>query len=204
MHDKYPMNTPIASTIKIPPIASLVPHSGSMLLLDRVVASDAERLQAEVAITPHTLFADENGVGSWIGIEYMAQAVAAYAGLHAYRTGQHNAVEASADSPVAEAPVSAPASTGTEASISASASVSTPACPVKIGFLLGSRRYTAKRGYFALGSTLQVHVLRLLQSENGLGSFECFIAEGEERIASATLTVFQPPDLTTFLEESAV
>jgi predicted hotdog family 3-hydroxylacyl-ACP dehydratase len=153
----------------IPPIASLVPHSASMLLLDRVVAADADSLQAEVGITAQTLFADANGVGSWIGVEYMAQAVAAFAGLVA-----HNA----------------------------SAGGSLPS--VKIGFLLGSRRYSASRGHFALGSTLQIHVLKLLQAENGLGSFDCFITDGDERIASATLTVFQPPDLATFLEESAV
>jgi predicted hotdog family 3-hydroxylacyl-ACP dehydratase len=163
----------------IPPIASLVPHSSSMLLLDRVVAADADSLQAEVDITAQTLFADANGVGSWIGVEYMAQAVAAFAGLVAHNAG---------------------ADTGTQTRAAAGASLS----PVKVGFLLGSRRYTASRGYFALGSTLQIHVLKLLQAENGLGSFDCSITDGEERIASATLTVFQPPDLATFLEESAV
>jgi predicted hotdog family 3-hydroxylacyl-ACP dehydratase len=164
-------NVQTASDQAMPPIASLVPHSASMLLLDRVIAANADSLQAEVGITSETLFADANGVGSWIGIEYMAQAVAAFAGLVAHRT-------------YADAPAGAPIQ------------------PVKIGFLLGSRRYTASRGYFALGSTLRIHVLRLLQAENGLGSFDCFIADGEERIASATLTVFQPPDLAMFLEES--
>jgi predicted hotdog family 3-hydroxylacyl-ACP dehydratase len=167
------MNPPGTPDATIPPIASLLPHSASMLLLDRVVAADIDRLQAEVTITPQTLFADANGVGSWIGIEYMAQAVAAFAGYHMHR-----------------------ADTGKQAGGSKN--------PSKIGFLLGSRRYTANQGHFALGSTLQIHVLRLLQAENGLGSFECFIADGEEQIASAILTVFQPPDLATFLEESAV
>jgi predicted hotdog family 3-hydroxylacyl-ACP dehydratase len=159
----------------LPPIASLVPHSASMLLLDRVVAADADSMQAEVGITSHTLFADANGVGSWIGVEYMAQTVAAFAGLAAHNAG-----------------------------VGAGPPAGAPVKPAKVGFLLGSRRYTASRGYFALGSTLRVHVLKLLQAENGLGSFDCFITDGEERIASATLTVFQPPDLATFLEESAV
>jgi predicted hotdog family 3-hydroxylacyl-ACP dehydratase len=170
MHNPHNPSTPSAT---IPPIASLLPHSASMLLLDRVVAADADRLHAEVAITPHTLFADANGVGSWIGIEYMAQAIAAFAGYHAHCTH-----------------------TGEQADGSNN--------PAKIGFLLGSRRYTANRDHFALGSTLQIHVQRLLQAENGLGSFDCFIADGEEHLASAILTVFQPPDLATFLEESAV
>jgi predicted hotdog family 3-hydroxylacyl-ACP dehydratase len=172
-------NTQTALNQTLPPIASLVPHSASMLLLDRVVAADADSMQAEVGITLQTLFADANGVGSWIGVEYMAQAVAAFAGLAAHNAG-----------------AGAGADTGTHADV--------PVKPAKVGFLLGSRRYTASRGYFALGSTLRIHVLKLLQAENGLGSFDCFITDGEERVASATLTVFQPPDLATFLEESAV
>jgi predicted hotdog family 3-hydroxylacyl-ACP dehydratase len=161
-----------------PPIASLVPHSASMLLLDRVVAADEDSLQAEVDITVRTLFADEDGVGSWIGIEYMAQAVAAFAG---YQAMQHAIQHA-------------------QANLSSGGA----AAPRKIGFLLGSRRYTANRGYFPLGSTLRIHVLRLLQADNGLGSFDCSIADGDDQIASATLTVFQPPDLATFLDEGAV
>jgi predicted hotdog family 3-hydroxylacyl-ACP dehydratase len=51
---------------------------------------------------------------------------------------------------------------------------------------------------------LHIHVKRLLQAENGLGSFECFIDDGAERIASATLTVFQPPDPEMFLKEGSV
>lgn len=165
-----------------PPVSRLVPHSGAMLLIDRVVAADADSLQAEVDITPAALFCGEDGVGSWIGVEYMAQAVAAYAGYQAMQASAAQAGHAE----------------------NASAASAPGAVKPKIGFLLGSRRYTASRGHFALGSTLRVHVLRLLQAENGLGSFDCFIADGDERIATATLTVFQPPDLATFLEEGAV
>jgi predicted hotdog family 3-hydroxylacyl-ACP dehydratase len=162
-------HTPHAPAAQLPPIASLVPHSASMLLLDRVTAADEETLQAEVAVTPHSLFAGADGVGSWIGIEYMAQAVAAYAGYHAARDSH-------------------------------SGGRGRPG----IGFLLGTRRYTASRGCFALGSILHIHVKRLLLAENGLGSFECFIDDGAERIASATLTVFQPPDPEMFLKEGSV
>ncbi|RXZ37095.1 3-hydroxylacyl-ACP dehydratase [Oxalobacteraceae bacterium CAVE-383] len=160
-----------------PPVASLVPHSASMLLLDRVVDADADSLQAEVDITATALFCGEDGVGSWIGIEYMAQAVAAFAGVQAMQQARKQGLQ---DGGAHEQ------------------------APRKIGFLLGSRRYTASRGHFAPGSTLRIHVQRLLQADNGLGSFDCSIAEGGERIASATLTVFQPPDLTAFLDEGAV
>jgi predicted hotdog family 3-hydroxylacyl-ACP dehydratase len=169
------MDSQTVAANAFPPITSLVPHSATMLLLDRVVAADVESLQAEVAITPQTLFADADGVGSWIGVEYMAQAVAAFAG--------YRAICAVTD---------------------AGSQIDTCVKSGKIGFLLGSRRYTANRGHFALGSVLHIHVRQLLQADNGLGSFECFIAIGDECVANATLTVFQPPDLAAFLEESAV
>ena len=75
-----------------PDIRSLVPHAGIMVLLDRVISVDAESLCAEVMITSHSLFyevtGDKEGVGAWVGIEYMAQAIAAYAGYHALRQGE--------------------------------------------------------------------------------------------------------------------
>ena len=38
-------------------------------------------MDAEVGIAEDSLFADKRGVPSWVGIEYMAQAIAAYGGL---------------------------------------------------------------------------------------------------------------------------
>ena len=71
----------------LPAIASLVPQQGTMALLDRLLAADAQTLCAEVAIRADTLFCDGAGVGAWIGIEYMAQAVAAHAGYAARLRG---------------------------------------------------------------------------------------------------------------------
>lgn len=62
-------------------VAELVPHSGKMSLLDNIVEYGDDWLSAEVYITADSMFADENGVPAWIGMEYMAQAVSAYAGL---------------------------------------------------------------------------------------------------------------------------
>jgi predicted hotdog family 3-hydroxylacyl-ACP dehydratase len=61
-------------------IAGLVPHSGRMLLLDAVLDAGAETLCAQVTIRPDSMFCGVEGVASWVGIEYMAQAVAAHAG----------------------------------------------------------------------------------------------------------------------------
>jgi predicted hotdog family 3-hydroxylacyl-ACP dehydratase len=73
--------------MSLPDIRALVPHAGPMVLLDRVLAADEECLCAEVAIGPATLFSDADGVGAWVGLEYMAQAVAAHAGYAARGRG---------------------------------------------------------------------------------------------------------------------
>ena len=145
-----------------PDVRLLVPHAGSMVLLDRVISADAENLCAEVHIRPDSLFCAAEGVGAWIGIEYMAQAIAAFAGYTAGLRGE----------------------------------------PVKVGFLLGSRRYECSRPSFALGSVLQVHVQRMLQDENGLGAFACHISDGNAQLATATVTVFQPANTDDFLKGS--
>ena len=72
----------------IPPIHDLVPHDGAMALLDRVLSVGPETLVAEVTITPASLFFEDGGVGAWVGIEYMAQAIAAHAGHAAVARGE--------------------------------------------------------------------------------------------------------------------
>jgi predicted hotdog family 3-hydroxylacyl-ACP dehydratase len=146
-----------------PDIRSLIPHSGAMVLLDRVIAVDEESLCAEVRIRPDSLFCAASGVGAWVGLEYMAQTIAAFAGYTAYLRGE----------------------------------------AVKPGFLLGARRYECTLPMFSLGSLLRVHVRRVLQSENGLGSFQCRIEYGQEEVATATLTVFQPVDAADFVKGSS-
>ena len=145
-------------------VRSLLPHSGPMVLLDRVVSVDEESLCAEVTIKRGDLFCDHAGVGAWVGIEYMAQAIAAYAGYVARSCGE----------------------------------------PIKLGFLLGARRYDCNRPLFAIGSILRIFVKRALQGENGLASFECDIVDvAQGPAAKATLTVFQPPDVEEFLRGSS-
>lgn len=149
----------------MPEIRELVPHSGAMSLLDRVLASDSDTLLAEVAIHPGSMFYSQSmqGVGSWVGIEYMAQAIAAHAGMLAKQAGGQ----------------------------------------VRVGFLLGSRRYSTSSPLFANGQALQVKVKMEMRGDNGLGAYECSIADtgnpGRD-LASATLTVFQPDDVNKFLQ----
>lgn len=147
----------------MPDIRSLVPHAGPMVLLDRVISADEDSLLAEVRIRSDSLFCNTGGVGAWVGIEYMAQAIGAWAGYTARLRGE----------------------------------------PVKLGFVLGTRRYECRRPIFTLGSLLRVHILRVFQDENGLGSFECSIDNEEGRVATAIITVFQPPNIDDYLQGSA-
>lgn len=63
-------------------ITELLPHDAPMILLDKLVSCGHSELVAEVHIGLDSVFADANGdVPAWIGIEYMAQAVAALAGM---------------------------------------------------------------------------------------------------------------------------
>ena len=69
------------------PIEELLPHRGAMRLLERALQADAEQLTAEVIIKPEGLFCANNQVAAWVGIEYMAQAIAAWAGWQARQRG---------------------------------------------------------------------------------------------------------------------
>lgn len=70
------------------PVAELLPHRAPMVLIDRVLDAGADFLVAEVRIEPGIpFFEDGPGVPSWVGIEYMGQAIAALGGLRARRAG---------------------------------------------------------------------------------------------------------------------
>jgi predicted hotdog family 3-hydroxylacyl-ACP dehydratase len=74
--------------LSYPELAKLVPHSGKMSLLDQVVYADAERITVQVKLHQHSMFVQENRIGAWVGVEYMAQAIAAHAGYLAHQQGQ--------------------------------------------------------------------------------------------------------------------
>ncbi len=62
-------------------ISKLIPHSGDMILIDRILNCDAHTLTAELIVRGDGFICgDAKTVPSWIGIEYMAQTIAAYAG----------------------------------------------------------------------------------------------------------------------------
>lgn len=70
--------------VTFPPVATLVPHSGDLVLLDRVLTADQESLSAALTVRADGLYNHGDQVPAWVGMEYMAQAVAAFAGWHAH------------------------------------------------------------------------------------------------------------------------
>ena len=150
--------------MEMPDIRTLVPHSGPMVLLDRVISADEESLCAEVRIRSDSLFCFAGNVDAWVGLEYMAQAIGAYAGYTARLRGE----------------------------------------PVKVGYLLGTRCYECTRPVFTVGTVLRIHVKRVLQSENGMGSFECRIDDENGQLATANLAVYQPTGEANFPDPSSL
>ena len=69
-------------------VAELIPHSGKMVLLDRIIDCDDNSLSAECVVRDDGLLGNDKTVPAWAGIEYMAQAIAAYAGMMAKRAGK--------------------------------------------------------------------------------------------------------------------
>jgi len=71
-----------------PPIEELLPHRYGMLLVERVV--DWDPASATVSATPSTQgwYAEAGGMPSRIGIELMAQAIAAHVSIVAWSKGE--------------------------------------------------------------------------------------------------------------------
>lgn len=132
------------------PVDELLPHKPPMVLIDKVQGWEEGRLEALVSIRLGIPFFDsDRGVPSYVGIEYMAQACGAYAGLEAVAAGE----------------------------------------PVRIGLLLGTRRYAASVGWFEPGRDLLIKIQELFR-DGMLGMFDCRVeCEGRE-LASAQLSVY--------------
>ena len=70
-------------------IAQLVPHQGAMSLLDEVIAADDSFLEAALVVRDDGLFSTNDGrVPALLAVEYMAQAVAAFAGVRGIAAGE--------------------------------------------------------------------------------------------------------------------
>ncbi|WP_442808359.1 hotdog family protein [Trinickia soli] len=71
-----------------PAVDAVLPHRGTMRLIDQIVACSDDALAALASVDPGAWYADADGaMPAWIGIELMAQAIAAHVGLIAMRAG---------------------------------------------------------------------------------------------------------------------
>jgi len=62
-------------------VEELLPQSGAMVLLDQIREVGEGFIVAELTVREDGLFSnDDSGVPAWVGIEYMAQTIAAYSG----------------------------------------------------------------------------------------------------------------------------
>ena len=71
-----------------PSMEALLPHRAPMILLDAVESDEPEQIVCRVSIRADSPFVENGQVRAVIALEYMAQCVAAFAGLRAFREGQ--------------------------------------------------------------------------------------------------------------------
>jgi predicted hotdog family 3-hydroxylacyl-ACP dehydratase len=75
------------AAVQYPPLEQLLPYRPPMILIDRMIDATETGSTCEVTIGPQTLFIEPGGVPAFVGLEYMAQAVAAYGGYKSYLAG---------------------------------------------------------------------------------------------------------------------
>lgn len=71
---------------KLPDIASVLPHEAPMILIDKLINVTELTIHCQIQVGIEGLFFDKqiNGTPAWVGIEFMAQTVAAWSGYHAW------------------------------------------------------------------------------------------------------------------------
>lgn len=76
--------------INTPPLAQLLPHDAPMILVDKLISVGTENIHCQVTIRSDHLFFDSQSqaIPGYVGIELMAQTIAAWAGYHAWLQGK--------------------------------------------------------------------------------------------------------------------
>lgn len=75
---------------------------------------------------------------------------------------------------------------------------------VKMGFLLGSRRYTSHVEMFKAGQRLRIFSEQIFKDDSGMGVVDCQILDEQDQLlVQAKINVYQPSDarLEQILEE---
>ena len=155
-----------------PPIRTLLPHGKAAVLLERVVAHDAMKTVCTVDPEAGTHFRDDDGsIPAYVGLEYMAQTIAAHGGLAA--------LEEQAEAAAASQP--------RERTDEQMAGEPPHARP---GFFVGTRRMFFHVDRFAQGEPLVVSAVHV-RSTGALHAFDCAIAGASGApMVSGVLTVY--------------
>lgn len=143
-------------TCPITDIAPLVPHSGEMILLDRITDFGSDFLVAESEIRPEHILIKHGKLATYAGIEIMAQGVAAWAGCMAQQAGE----------------------------------------PVRLGYLLGTRKLHLHSQEIPIGTKLQIQIKMSIQDATGFGVFDCQLIDlADQRVLlEGALNVFSPKE----------
>lgn len=75
-------------TCPITNIAPLIPHSGEMVLLERIIEVDQDHLIAETTIKADNLLVRQGQLPTFMGAEILAQGIAAWAGCKCMQAGK--------------------------------------------------------------------------------------------------------------------
>ena len=142
-------------------VDELLPHSNPMILIDRIIKCNDSEIVSEVIVNEDKLFLDKNlNIPAWVGIEYMAQTVAAFIGYQAKKSSG----------------------------------------PIKIGFLLGTRKFHAHKTHFDHNHDYRIEATHLF-NDQGLGAFDCKIIDqkNKEIYCEAKINAYQPDDIDDYL-----
>ena len=143
-------------------VSDLLPHRGEMILLDGIESWGEDYLEATVLHNKGNLFSDLDGnVPAWVGVEYMAQAVSALAGIHALQKGE----------------------------------------PIRIGLLLGTRKYKTEVPFFQRDVKITIKVEQVFIDESNLAAFDCTI-HSDKLLAGALVKAIQPDNIEDIIKSS--
>lgn len=74
---------------------------------------------------------------------------------------------------------------------------------VRVGFLVGTRHYQSQVTHFSVGEVLQIECSQEIRNDGGLNAMSCIIRHANEQpISQATLLVYQPENLQSYLEQA--
>lgn len=137
-------------------VAPLLPHSGDMVLLDRISDFGEDFLIAETEIRPDNILIKHGKLATFAGIEIMAQGVAAWSGCLATLADE----------------------------------------PVRLGYLLGTRKLHIHTQEIPVGSKLQIKIKMSIQDSTGFGVFDSQLIDltSGKVILEGALNVFSPKD----------